>query len=348
MNGGIVAPHTTVTVANQLSTTLTGSANGQILVGTSGIDMFDVVGHGYNDILISGGGADTVKFSGLASDHTFTVDTSVNGVTATVLTVASVADGSNILSGFSGDTIMFGATSYNLVYGDGATVTGTAADNILVGGSSANTFTGGAGNDLIYGGGGIDTAAYSGTFANHTIVLTATGATVAGTGASLSDGTDTLTSIERLTFAGSAIAAQNNVLIGTTGNDTILSQTAPQWMIGGAGDDTFVFASTSVLGNTVAGRDVIADFVHGHDKIDLSGIDANGGQPGTPAFLFDGQVGTTDLTGIHARGHVGFHHQNISGQDHTIVEGTTNTAVDHSFQIDLIGNILLDSGDFNL
>ncbi len=80
------------------------------------------------------------------------------------------------------------------------------------------------------------------------------------------DFTDTLT--------GSSLA---DVLQGGGGTDT---------MTGLAGSDTFVFNATSDSDDALGFSDVITDFVHGTDKIDLSTIDANTGMDFDQAFAF--------------------------------------------------------------
>ena len=84
----------------------------------------------------------------------------------------------------------------------GQSFAGTPNADSLIGTVGNDTFTSGAGNDTIEGGKGLDTAVYSGTKANHTITRTATGLTVAG----VSNGTDTLTNVERLKFDDAILA----------------------------------------------------------------------------------------------------------------------------------------------
>jgi len=55
-------------------------------------------------------------------------------------------------------------------------------------------------------------------------------------------------------------------------------------LYGGADADKFVYTATS--DSTSAARDVIMDFVHGIDRIDLSLIDANTSSNGNQAFAF--------------------------------------------------------------
>ncbi len=81
---------------------------------------------------------------------------------------------------------------------------GNALDNVLIGNEGHNSFTGAGGNDNIDGGAGADTAVYSGKRADFTVSKTSTGLTVVDSRGS--DGSDTLTSIERLQFADARVA----------------------------------------------------------------------------------------------------------------------------------------------
>ncbi len=66
----------------------------------------------------------------------------------------------------------------------------------------------------------------------------------------------------------------------------------PTRLKGGAGTDTFAYASTADSTVAAAGRDTINDFTTG-DLINLSAIDANGAGAGSTAFVF----GTGNFTG---------------------------------------------------
>jgi Ca2+-binding RTX toxin-like protein len=74
----------------------------------------------------------------------------------------------------------------------GSTLFGEAGNDTITGGSASDTLVGGAGNDTLNGGDGIDTAGFSGLRRQYTTSSTSV------TGGS--DGTDTLTSIENLSF----------------------------------------------------------------------------------------------------------------------------------------------------
>lgn len=77
-------------------------------------------------------------------------------------------------------------------------LTGSAAADRLYGDFHDNILKGGAGDDILDGGAGIDTAAFSNKRADYAITRTATGFTVAAKAGS--DGTDTLSGIERMLF----------------------------------------------------------------------------------------------------------------------------------------------------
>ncbi len=74
----------------------------------------------------------------------------------------------------------------------GSTLYGEAGNDTITGGSASDTLVGGAGNDTLNGGDGADTAGFSGVRRQYTTSSTS----VTGAG----DGTDTLTSIENLSF----------------------------------------------------------------------------------------------------------------------------------------------------
>ena len=131
--------------------------------------------------------------------------------------------------------------------------------------------------------------------------------------------------------------ARNDVLIGGLGKDT---------MTGGAGADDFDFNSVAEIGRGGT-RDIIRDFVHLVDDIDLSTIDANGAAAGNAAFSFLAPRGAA-FTG--AAGELRWFQLNLAGvlNDKTIIEGDTNGNRVADFQIQLTGLKMLTAGDFVL
>ena len=83
----------------------------------------------------------------------------------------------------------------------------------ISGGTGNDTFNGGLGLS-IDGGGGIDTVAYSAVRSHYSVTANATGFIVKDNVGS--DGTDTLTNVERLAFSDDKIALDINGNAGTT------------------------------------------------------------------------------------------------------------------------------------
>ena len=104
----------------------------------------------------------------------------------------------------------------------GLMFTGGAGADVLTGGAGWDQFTGNGGNDTLNGGEGIDTAFFAGSRTTYTMTARTTSITVADTVAGR-DGTDTLTSVERLVFADVRLAFDT---AGSAGKAYRLYQTA--------------------------------------------------------------------------------------------------------------------------
>jgi serralysin len=118
-------------------------------------------------------------------------------------------------------------------------------------------------------------------------------------------------------------------------------------MAGGSGADDFDYNALSETGKTSSTRDVIKDFAHGSDDIDLSAIDANGSAAGNTAFKFLSAKGAA-FTGF--KGELRWYQINAAGSasDKTIIEGDTNGDRRADFHIELTGLKTLSSIDFIL
>ncbi|TMJ03980.1 MAG: tandem-95 repeat protein [Alphaproteobacteria bacterium] len=162
--------------------------------------------------VVTNGGGDSVIISG---------DLGGTGVaSSTVHVTGDSGDNSFDASGISG------ATPVRVVF-DGAggadTLTGGAANDILIGGDGADTIKGGGGNDTIYGGtatsdsSATDKAIFSGSSATYTITFDpfaaggADGIDVTVTGGA--DGDDTLHGVELLQFGNGTIDLTKGVLL---------------------------------------------------------------------------------------------------------------------------------------
>jgi Ca2+-binding RTX toxin-like protein len=98
---------------------------------------------------------------------------------------------------------------------------GGAGNDTLIGNNANNTLTGGPSTDSLNGGSGTDTAVYAGARSKFSITKTTTGFTVTDTTGA--EGTDTLTSIERMQFADLKLAFD---MSGSAGNTAKLIRAA--------------------------------------------------------------------------------------------------------------------------
>lgn len=135
--------------------------------------------------VIDDGGMDTFDFSEV------TAGVVVNLTPGAYSSVGKLAAGDKALANL---TVAFDAVIENVV--------GTGQADTVLGNAANNTITGGAGDDTIDGAGGADIAVYAGARAGYTLSLSGALATVSGA----SDGSDTLTNVERLHFADAKLA----------------------------------------------------------------------------------------------------------------------------------------------
>lgn len=138
-----------------------------------------------------------------------------------------------------------------------------------------------------------------------------------------------------------------DALFGAAGNDKLTGGLGADAMAGGLGRDTFDFNSLTEIGTSTGAHDIIRDFQHAADHLDLSTIDANGSAAGNAAFKFLVHEGAA-FTG--ARGQLHWFHVNAPGtsKDKTIIEGDVNGDHHADFRIELTGIKTLTAGDFML
>ena len=186
--------------------------------GSAGPDW--LLGYAGNDTLVAGAGDDTL-------DGGEGADSMLGGAGNDVYLVDSVADIVVEAAGAGDDAILSAlgivlpaeVERLTLLGADAVDGTGNAAANTITGNSAANRLSGGdgsdtlrgcAGDDTLDGGAGVDTAAFTGSGGafiidtdaqTHGLVVRS----ISGAGAA-NEGTDTLLSIEALTFQDSALA----------------------------------------------------------------------------------------------------------------------------------------------
>ena len=154
------------------------------------------------DNIIDDGGMDTLDFSAL------TVGVDVNLTPGAYSSVGKIASGAKALANL---TVSLDATIENVV--------GSPQADTILGNAANNRITGGAGDDTINGGAGGDTAVFSGTRASYTVAKGASNIVVTHTGGT--DGTDTLTNVERVQFSDVKVA-YDSAMGESAGNSVLL------------------------------------------------------------------------------------------------------------------------------
>lgn len=222
--------------------TLQGSDGDDSLIGGDGIDTADFsdAGGAVNVDLSD----DTVEASGDGNDTLSGIENIVGGAQDDSLTGDAAA---NLLAGGGGaDTITGGGGDDTLEGGTGAdTITGGEGDDTLVGGAGRDSLFGGLGDDVFDGGSDFDTASFTIPGGGAVSVDMSEGG---GSGTVTGQGTDSLTSIERV--------------FGSTGDDTFTGSDDDENFLGAGGDDLLIAS----LGN---------DTLNGagdNDTVDFSGL----------------------------------------------------------------------------
>jgi Ca2+-binding RTX toxin-like protein len=212
-SGGYADGDTLLNIQNVIGSAyddlLIGDDKGDLLVGGDGNDTLE--GGAGNDTLVGGAGADVLD----GGDGINTVDYSDSSAGVQINLAAGTASGGDA----EGDTLI---SIQNLI--------GSNYDDVLIGDDSNNVFIGGAGADTIDGGGGINTASYATSNAAVSVNLE----TGLGSGGDAEG--DVLRNIQVLIGSN-----YNDTLIGSDGNDTLRGGAGNDTLEGGAGSDTYLF-----------------------------------------------------------------------------------------------------------
>lgn len=207
-------------------------------------------------------------------------------------------DGADYIIGREGNDTILGGQGNDSISGDNMPLpggpftlndfgpvppTGTPGNNLIFSGPGDDVINAGFGADTVFGGTGDDRIVGYGAFGG--------GSPTGFQAAVQADGPDKL-------FGGVGndsidAGGGNDFLSGGGGNDTLIGGSGVDTLIGGLGRDVFVFRNAVNPGfapDTGVGpghRDIILDFQHGQDLIDLSGFSISQLPPvflGTDAF----------------------------------------------------------------
>ncbi|MDT4743632.1 VCBS domain-containing protein [Bradyrhizobium sp. WYCCWR 12699] len=229
--------------------------------GTNFNDTYDATGYGVTGANTGNNGTFN-QFEGLGGDDVITGNgntrlifaNATGGVTINLAGGTATGDGSTGQDTFTGVNSALGGN-----FADVYDATGFTGPN-----ANFNSFQGNGGNDVISGNGNTQIQ-----FSNATggVSVNLTAGTVDGDG---SVGHDTITggvfNVLGSNFNDTIIGSgSNDSLSGSNGNDTLDGRAGNDFLSGGAGADIFVYA-------TGGGFDFVQDFVHGQDKIDLTGV----------------------------------------------------------------------------
>lgn len=241
------------------------------IIALDGADLVDA-GAG-NDTVEGGGGADTL-IGGLGDD-------SLDGGTGADSLVGGAGDDTYVVDG--GDVVVeLAGEGIDTVYSAGSHTLAAEVENLILTGLSRagtgnalnNALTGTGGADTLDGGLGADTL--TGGFGNDTYLVDDLGDRVVEL---VTGGIDSFVAsidctlgqyVENLTLTGSAHIgtgnAENNILTGGSGNDTLNGLGGIDRMTGGAGDDSYTVASAldQVVEAAAGGTDTVYSSATGY------------------------------------------------------------------------------------
>ena len=243
--------------------------------------------------------------------------------------------GNDRLYGFSGNDFLYGGTGND-------TLIGSAGDDVHDGGAGVDTLIGSLGNDAYY----LNDVGADGRVIDTIIESANAGIDGVRTSVNVNLNEARYANVENGYLTGTAVtnlggSAVNNVLIGNDAANAIYGLGGRDIMRGGLGADKFVYLFNSDTGKTAATRDLIQDFTHFSDKIDLSALDANGAVAGNGTFVFQSVKGAA-FTGVAGQLHY------LASGANTLIEGDLNGDAVADFQIELTGTIATLTGGVDI
>ena len=279
---------------------LTGSANNDILIGTTGLNVID-----------GGAGDDTLDDGGVGAN-----DILIGGAGNDTYVVANAGDAITELAGGGTDTIKTALASLSLAsFANVENLTYTGTGNFTgIGSTSANTLTGGVGDDTLDDGGIGGSDILIGGAGNDTYIVANSGDTITELA---NGGTDTIktalaslslanfANVENLTYTGAGNftgtgSTSANTITGGVGDDTLDDGGigGSDILIGGAGNDTYIVANA---GDTITelaggGTDTIKTVLASLSLANVANVE-NLTYTGTGNFVGTGSTSANTITG---------------------------------------------------
>ena len=314
--------------------TLFGEAGNDILYGDDGNDI--LFGGSGDDLLYGGNGDDRLVgdtgndslYGGDGADH-------LEG-----------GDGNDIVQGDSGNDILDGGAGND-------TMDGGDGDDLLFGGDGDDTLLGGDGNDTIDGGAGVNQIdAGAGDDIIRISSFSALSTIHGGEGNDILDISDAAEDamvdlVDGWAEVGGVECAkifEIESVRGGSGNDRLVANDHVNIMIGGAGNDIFVFRNLEALQNDGSVYDRISDFNVG-DRIDFSRLESSIENFAEQKLFFSGLASATPSE----IGELRFEHRFLADDEEvTVITGHLGDDESHDFGLILDGNHDLTANDFIL
>jgi Ca2+-binding RTX toxin-like protein len=279
---GTFIENATVTSGATIAVNLTGNDLDNVLVGNGAANT--LIGNGGNDTL--NGGAGTDNLNGGAGNDTYVIDVTTDvvnegaGAGVDTVNVSLLAAGTYLMTPNVENAFVGGNLAVNIT-GNGSDnlITGNSANNILIGGLGNDTLIAGTGTaDVLDGTAGDDQVNVIGNYADYTITRTTTTDTLLvntmGSGENITirnidtvlfaDGSKTISDLwqNKATVFGDILLgtsggetidglAGNDTITGLAGNDTLIGGLGSDSLIGGLGDDLYVVDVAGVTGDVI-------------------------------------------------------------------------------------------------
>jgi Ca2+-binding RTX toxin-like protein len=282
--------------------TVRGGSYQNVLYGGAGNDLVDGSIWEADDTLYGGSGRDTLlgsddgtnfldggagadRMEGGNGQDTFVVDRADDRVIETYVPYYdNDPDPIDEVQSFVSWTLGANLESLVLLGKGRVNGTGNADENHLTGNNAANQLLGLSGRDFIYGGGGNDVI--SGGYGYDLLVGDAGNDRISGDAGNDRligfTGRDHLDGGEGDDMVGGGVG--NDVLTGGVGNDTLIGGRGFDDLTGGSGRDAFRFLAATE--SPATDRDIIRDFAHRQDLVDLSLMDADTTSDGVQNFRY--------------------------------------------------------------